>query len=311
MMEKIINKITKNWLVKLICIIAAVLIWFYNNYVQLPEKYFSIPLKIINISDTMAIAESYQNTAAVKVKGEEKILQGITIKNFTAEVDLKNAVIGKNNFPVKVEFIKNVKQSRIVSIDPQEISIKMDRLSIKEVPVSITVINSPLEGYVKTGEVFTPKSVVVSGPYSVVNELDVVRTKPIDIGGVTGSIYKEVELDLPAEFLTVQNNKKINININIQKNYKLQYYKKVRIFIRNLRNNLKIANIDDLYADVRVEGPSERLAELDRQEDFLFLDMSDIDKKNIWTKRIKYNIPWNCILRKIEPEEIKVKIEVK
>lgn len=310
MIKSMIKILFHNWLVKLISLLAAILLWFYYNYDKNPERYFSIPLKLINIPQNLALAESFQNTVTVKVKGEEAALQGISVKNFRIpEVDLKNAYIGDNIFPIKVKLIKNIKKIRIVSVDPDKVIIKMEKLTLKEVPVSITVINSPVEGYIKTGETFTPETIVISGPYSIINALNIVRTKPIDIGGVTGSIYKEVELDLPSELISAYNYQTINVNINIKKNYQLNYFNKVRILIKNLKDNLKIANKDDLYAAVKVDGPPERLEVLARENDFLFVDLSDVFEKDTYVKKIRYKVPLNCSLKKIEPEEIKIIIE--
>lgn len=311
MNERFLKKITRNWIVKLVSLVVALLLWLYLNYEQLPEKYFSVPLEIRNIPKALSIAESYQNTVSIRVKGIENVLQRITPKDFTAGIDLRNGVVGKNKFPVEAKFIKDIKNSRIVTIDPKEIILKMDKHFLKRVPVSITVINSPVEGYIKTGESFAPKTVIVSGPYSIVNEIEVARTKPVDIGGVTGSIYKEVELDLPGEFISTHNYKKISVTINIKKNYKIRHFKNVKIVLQNLRNNLKVKNIDDMHAYAEIEGPWERLLDLERERNFLFVDLSNVWRKDTYIKKIRYRIPWSCNMKKLEPEEIKVKIKEK
>lgn len=312
MERKFIKKITHNWLVKLISLIAAVLFWFYYNYEKLPEKYFSVPLNAKNIPKALAIAESYQNTVTVKIRGSEEALQGINARDFEVELDLSQSIIGNNNFPVRVNLIKKVKKVKIVSTDPREITIKLDRLTLKEVPVSITIINSPVEGYIKIGESFYPKTAIVRGPDSIISKLNVVRTKPIDIGGVMGSIYrKEVELDLPAGLLSTHSYKKIKVTINIKKNYKIEHFSSITIVMKNLKKGLKIKNIKDMHSYAKIEGPAERLATLKKELNFLYIDLSNIKKKGSYYKKVRYKIPWNCKILKLDADTKKIKIEEK
>ncbi|MBU1075977.1 MAG: hypothetical protein KKH98_01705 [Spirochaetes bacterium] len=309
--EKFISFITKDRLAKIISLVVAILLWFYINYEQLPQKYFSVALIVKNIPKGMAIADPFNNMITIKIKGPKDTIQSINVKYLKAEMDLKNAAIGKNKFPVLVHLTKKYNRVRIASTEPEEININMDKLVLKELPVSITIINSPAEGYLKTGESFSPKTILVGGPVSLINTMEAVRTIPVDIGGVTGSIHKTVELDLPSEFITAYNYKRVTININIKKNYKMRFISQIPIIAKNLNSNLKIANQNDLIASVRLEGPPERLSLLEKEKDFLFINMADIIQEGSYSLRVEHKIPWNCKMRGIDPVELKIEVEGK
>jgi len=311
MIKKIFKTIVSNWHIKLIFLGVAVILWLYRNYELLPEKFLSVPLKIKNMPRGLSIAEAYPDTVAIKVKGLGTTLQRINAGTFIASIDARDAVVGENRFLVKVKPTRKVKNLRIISINPDELKLKLDKYILKEVPVSVTIINSPAEGYKKTGESFYPKRVVIKGPYSAVSEVFVARTKPIDIGGSTGSIYKEVELDFPGELISTYNYKKVSVRITIKKNYKIKTYNNIRINIKSLMNNLEIKNKGDFYANVKIEGPWERLMELEKDRDFLFIDMADVYKSGSYTKKVNYRLPWNCKVKILEPDKIKVKIKEK
>ncbi len=309
--REIIEFFTKNWLPKLIALVIAILLWLYINYEQLPGKYFSVPLEVRNIPKGMAIAQSYNNTVTVKIKGPGDVIQSINAKYFKASLNLTHAVIGENRFPVEVKLTRNIKRIRIVSSKPEEIKINLDKSILKELPVSVTVINSPAEGFIKTRETFFPKTILIKGPQTIVEKLEMIRTKPIDIGGVTGSIYKEVELDLPSEFIFTYNYKRVNANINIKKNYKVRYLKKIGIVIKDLSDKFKIKNQDDIFVNIKIYGPPERLAKLDKEHNFLFINLSDISERGVYIRKVEYKIPWNCKIRKIDPNEVRIDVEGK
>lgn len=309
--RKIIRLMKSNWLVKLVSVVIATLLWFYLNYEKLPVKYFSVPVKLINIPRAMAIAEDYNSIITVKVKAPKDILQSIYARYFKAQVDLSHAVIGKNRLPVEIEMTKKFRRARIVSMDPEEIKIILDQYVLKQLPVSVTIINSPAEGYVRTSETFSPKNIVVGGPKSLIDKMEVVRTAPIDIDGVTGSIYKEVELDLPTDLVKTRYYKRAYVNIKIKKNYRVRYIRNVKIVPKNLNERFQIINKDDIFANVRIEGPPERLVKLEKSKDFLFVDLSDISEVNVYMQKVRYKIPWNCKVYRIDPSEVRLEIEEK
>ncbi|MDD5067945.1 MAG: CdaR family protein [bacterium] len=308
---KIKNLFLKNWLVKLVSLIISIMLWFYVNYQKLPEKYFSIPIKILNLPKDYTIEDPFSNVATVRIKGPEEVIQSYNQGHFNAYIDLKNTGRGQYTIPVQIESIRKNKNLRIISVTPSEITIALDKFILKEIPVSPTIINSPAEGYIKTDETFFPEVITIGGPARRVNELNAVRTKPIDIGGVTGTIYKEVELDLPNESMTAYDCKSVQVTIRIKEDFKTETYNKVKIYIKNLADGLKVKNKDHLTGSIIIRGPAEKLEIINKEEQLLFIDMENVGNPGIYKRSISYNVPWNCRVIKLNPEKIDLKVEKK
>ncbi len=306
--KKTINNFFKeNLLAKTISLVIAVVLWLYVNYENLPEKYLNVSLKVINIPKKLTIANNIPKMVSVKIKGKYDVIQTVYPKLIIAYIDLKNAIEGKNRVYIRTKLRKN-KRIKIVNIVPETVEVYMEKVFRKEVPVSPTIINVPAEGYIKAGESFYPTSVIVEGPKSVVEKMEVIRTKPIDIGGVTGSIYKDVEFDIPDEFVRTVNYHTIKIEINIKQNFKTIIYNKFKVVIKNLNDKFRIENKESLFAKIKIKGPESRLRQIRKAQDFLTIDLRDIKKPGKYERTIRYKLPWNCSLIYIKPKKLRLNI---
>ncbi|MBN1898159.1 MAG: hypothetical protein JW827_05240 [Spirochaetes bacterium] len=307
----IIEKLKYRFLVKIISLLLAVGLWFYVNEQRKPEKYITVPLKLQNIPHETAIASPFKNLILLKVKGNETLIQTLSARDFKATADLNGTSLGKNDVHVKVQYIKGKMKFKIAKVDPHVVEIHLDEMARREVPVSATIINSPAEGYLKTGEKIFPEYITLKGAKSLLETIDVARTKSIDIDGVTGSIYKEVEFDMPNDFVIPVDYKTAKVNIKIVKNYKAQVFKEIKIDVIKLQDNLKVKNIDDLVGEIKVYGPPARLKMLENENKFLYIDALDIKNEGRFDKPVQAKLPLRCTAVYINPSKIDIEIEEK
>jgi len=307
-MKNFLKKFKKRWLEKLLSFIAAILLWLYVNEQNLPERYITLNLNLKNMPENLTIASPYKNEVIIKIKGKETYIATILNKDFEAFVDLKYSVVGKNVLPVTI--LKKTKSKfKIIKIEPEFIEIELDKVEHKKVPVSATIINNPADGYKIVDEIVSAENIVIKGPKSIIDNMNLIRTKPIDIGGVTGSIYKEVEFELPNEFITPVDFKTAKVNITIIKNFKSKIYQNAKVNFINLSKDLKILNIENSYAEFKLYGPPLKLEDIENNKnDILFVDLSDIKTPGKYEKKINAKVSEDCQILYIKPSIIKLEI---
>ncbi len=303
--------IVHNWLSKLLSLILAVLLWIYVNYQKLPVKYFTLPLNLISMPKDYVISDSYNNSVTIKIKGPQDIIQSYTQSHFQAYIDFKGISLGRNILPVKIKILKRNNRLRIINITPSDINVTIDKFILKELPVTPTTMNSPAEGYVIINKIVTPKKIIIGGPAKLINELTMVRTKPIDIGGITGSIYKEVEVDLPNENMSLYDPKNIQVSIKVKENFKTENWDNIKVDVKNLSDNLILTDPKEFQVHINIMGPSERLEKLKTEGSFLFIDLNDITTPGVYKIPITYELPWNCKILQIEPKNLSIILEEK
>lgn len=114
------------------------------------------------------------------------------------------------------------------------------------------------------------------------------------------------------EELPIKNTPKIvNTNIKIGTNFKTSLIKDIRVGVKNLSQELRVINTNDLYADVSVYGPAEKLEKLAATNEFLFIDLNGINQPRQQKFLIQSKIFSNYKVLDIEPKEVMVNMRRK
>ena len=88
---------------------------------------------------------------------------------FRGHIDLTGAAPGVQEFPVRVE--STDRRVRVENVSPDKITIRLEVIKKKEVPVRLNVADSPPFGYVAKTARVTPNQVTVSGPEGQVDQV--------------------------------------------------------------------------------------------------------------------------------------------
>ncbi|WP_028992437.1 CdaR family protein [Thermoanaerobacter thermocopriae] len=190
--------LTKDFTIKLLSLVLAFLLWLYvmgEENPEIPYDINNVPVKLIN-SDILEkkgliILDEKNYTVNVKIRGRRSDVLNIAAQNISAFADLSRVNSkGTNVIPVTVEGLpRNVS---LVSINPPEIKVEIDKIEKTQMPVAIKIIGNVMEGYAMQSAVPTPGEVLVIGPESKVNLIKNV------IAGVNVSYKKgDIKISVP------------------------------------------------------------------------------------------------------------------
>lgn len=217
------NKLTHNLGLKILALIFSIGLWFVVNNITDPtiEKTFTnVSVEIINadkITNEGKVYEILDETDVVNVRvvGKKSIVSYITKDDIKAVADLSELTF-MNTVGIKVSSSKNNSElDFITSIDNLKLSLE----DMKKVQMIINTSTSgtPADGYV-VGTVTPSQNVVrLSGPESLIAQIDYVEAVA-NIAGYSTDINSSVELKLcNAEGDEIKNNSiKMNIStINV------------------------------------------------------------------------------------------------
>ena len=128
--------ITSNLGLKITALLIAVAIWLYVSQSQGPEvtKSFIVPVQTRNLPENIANTTTLPNVT-VTLRGSKILLEKIREENVNAYVDFLDKKQGKDQVFVKVDFPQTV---RLVDIDPNAVSVDLQKLQEKELPIVVT-----------------------------------------------------------------------------------------------------------------------------------------------------------------------------
>lgn len=160
----------RNLGIKLLALLSAFVLWLYVAYQnpateqvlpQVPLEYQGLPKDVAVVGMPRAVS--------IRIQGARALDGDVTYKDVRAYVDLKDARVGNNILNVKVTVPAG---SRLVNVGPERVSVQLDVIKEKQVPVQVEFSGAPKAGYTRLSAVLKPDQVLVRGPQEFLEKVD-------------------------------------------------------------------------------------------------------------------------------------------
>ena len=227
-MEKLVKQIIRrmptpnllnwpnNWGLKLISLIFAVLLWYFVVGEDKVDTTVYIPVEIVNLPKELIISNQFKKQLEATVRGPRGLISGINRQRITRTINLAKATTGTiviRNEPETIQFPRGVTVSRI---QPSHITLLIDELVEKDLPVQARTIGEPAIGHELAGVVFEPPLIKIAGPKATIGREKILTGKPIDISGLKGPTTVQVPLELRPALLELMGETVVTANVVIR-----------------------------------------------------------------------------------------------
>ena len=165
-------------IVQLVCLLLSLGLWIYATNIENPIKSYElsrVPVEIKNADSLkdagLALVPNQQFYVNLKIEGNSQDLFSIDKSDFTISVDLNEFVLknGENKIAVNIENAPST--VKIKNSNGLTITINTEAYSTKEVPVKSKIDVISKSSYYVATPVFSPETIIVSGPESLVNKV--------------------------------------------------------------------------------------------------------------------------------------------
>ena len=184
--------ISNNLSLKILALILSILLWFYIYFVYGAKinKTASIQVQLINVPQDLSVNLS-SNYIDVVFAAPVRIIEQVE-KNIRIVMDLSG--IGPGTFTRKIN-VEAPKEAEIISINPDEIEITIERIITKEFSIRGVINGSVANGNIIGKPEIIPQVVTVQGVDSIVNSVKEAIVE-INVDGATSDIYGSSEIKL-------------------------------------------------------------------------------------------------------------------
>jgi len=196
---KIKSYLTDNWILKLVSLFIALILWFtlIPEEKTFQEKTLSVRLEIHNIPSHLELVERPPQYINVTVRAPNRLIPQISSANVYGILDLQRASVAQSLYSLNRNMVNIPEGAEVKDISPSQVNLKFERTKQVMLEVEANLIGTLPEGYLLTKVEVLPLQVAVKGPESKVQENIKVQTSPIDISTLTQSTEVEAELILP------------------------------------------------------------------------------------------------------------------
>lgn len=194
--KKIARLMSKDWLLKFVSLVLAILLWYFVGGEDKIDKNVMVPIEIINLPRDLAISNQFKKEIEVTVSGPRSLILEMANRAVTRQVDLSTATPGTMVIENDAKHIPVVRGITVQRIQPSSIILSLDKLIQKQFPVEARTTGRVAHGYYLKSLKTEPEVITIAGPHTTLSQVDHFVTKVINLEGVKQSTQLQVPLQL-------------------------------------------------------------------------------------------------------------------
>jgi YbbR domain-containing protein len=298
-----------NWPIKILSVVVAILLFLFHRIGMLEERFFSVPLEV-QVNERLIPAESYPNTVRVTLRGRSEEINLALEEDISVYADFTQYT-EEGSYTVPIRVRKSGSLNRIepleLQVEPEKLSLRLERRLSKSVEVEPSIVGYPAQGYELSQYFVSPSTVEVEGVASVVEGLEQVETENIDLSGKREDISLRVRLKQPSPFVSYPGGDTVEFSGIIQEKTVLRSLSNVDLIAIDLQSGLAVEGLPESNR-IRIQGTQRTLEQYDDQDYRLTFDCSAIDRPGAYTLEVSPDVPQGILVLSYEPTEIDIRV---
>jgi YbbR domain-containing protein len=192
---KILRWLAKNFGTLLTAFVLAVIVWVSAVIASDPNEEHildrPVQIEIIGQDPNLQIMGELTRDVSLVLSAPSSVWTTLNNdpQSVRAWVDLSNLGPGVHDVPVQIQIVPHL--VRLISQDPQEISVTLDSIITQVFPVNLIIKGEPPVGYEAQSPRVDPSEVTVTGPVSLVTMVKEIRLT-LDITNATQTINRDI-----------------------------------------------------------------------------------------------------------------------
>lgn len=247
------------------------------------------------------------NPDSILVEGPETRVEKVA--KVIAEIDVEGIKENiRKNVPIKAVDSQG-KDIIGVSVKTESANVHLSLLKVKNVAIKPTITGKVKDGYKITKTEVEPANTALRAKKGIIDNVDEIITKSINVDELDSTLETEVNLDLPKYVETPYLQGLPKVRIEVEKIETKEFtFKANQISINNLEDTLA-TNIGEIDRDIRVKISDVRsvLKDVKRSDLELIIDAEGLEA-GVYTPTLQINKSGRYENIEIDPEAIEIEI---
>jgi YbbR domain-containing protein len=271
------------------------MVWFVAVQEQNPpieDDYVpSIPLEVEDVPSGVIIFGDVPDRVSLRLRAPQSSWDALSPTKFRARIDLAGLAPGLHDVPVQVD----VSDRSVVVVEkrPGTINVRLEALTEIQVPVNVEVVDTAPLGYIARPPILNPITATVSGPASIVNQVNQVWAE-VYLRGAKETVERSVNLsarNINGEVLSrlTITPPKVRVSVPIEQRFGYRDVSVSVVITGEVASGYWISNIVVDPSTVTVIGGPSALNKIPG-----FVETSEVDVSNATEKvaeRVALNLP--------------------
>jgi len=193
----------KDLFLKLLALFFAILLWFFVVLQDKVER--EIPLRVFfrKLPPNTFLLNVKPSTFRLKVIGPRSIMRSLSGEPLVLDLDLSRYPPGRHTLRLPLEKVKLPSGLKPIEVIPQEAEIWLDPVIHKWIRVKVDLRGKLPQGFKLEEVKVKPPSVRIKGARTVIRDLKLLYTAPVDLSERRASFTLELPLSIPEGIIEV------------------------------------------------------------------------------------------------------------
>ena len=174
-----------------------------------------VPIEIINMPKDLIISNKFKKDMEVTVRGPRSLIFDMSKREITRQVDLSDATPGTRVINIENKSIPVTRGVTVLRVQPSSLILSLDKLIQKKFAITPIMTGRVASGYVLKDLKITPDTITITGPMTVLSQVESLKTTAINVSGLTQSVQQQIPLDLESAIVDLIGETSITADINV------------------------------------------------------------------------------------------------
>ncbi|MDP3480865.1 MAG: CdaR family protein [Desulfoprunum sp.] len=193
--------LSRSWFLKGLSLCLAVMLWYFVGSDDTVDKNVMIPIEIINLPRDLVISNQFKKEIEVTVSGPRSLILEMTNRAVTRQVDLSSATPGTMVISNANNSIPVPRGITVLRVQPSSVILSLDKLIQKHFPIKAVASGRIASGYILKKMKMDPEVITITGPQTILFQIDELQTQNINLEGLSESQQRQVPLKLSTEIV--------------------------------------------------------------------------------------------------------------
>ena len=223
-MEKLVRQIIakassyrrpKNWVLKLVSLFFALFLWYFVVGEDKVDMNVTLPVEIVNLPRDLIISNQFKKQIEVTISGQRSLIRGMAEQHISRSIDLSKATPGTIVIQNDPDSISLPRGLSILRVQPPTLTLLLDQLIQKELPIKPILVGKVHKDFRLDSVTVDPLTLKISGPQTILDQEENLKTVPIVINDLSESAVKQVSLALKNEISDLIGEPVVAVRLNL------------------------------------------------------------------------------------------------